>query len=192
MPEQLPRSGALAGLSRTGNYGAHPAAPGVMLHVRDGLSLVDLRGDPANAAFLAAAAAALGAPLPLAPNTAAGIRDGVALATGPDQWLLVGEGLSEPLPLAGGFLTDVSHGRTAIRVSGARARELLAKGCSLDLHPRAWQSGRCAQTSIARVGVLLHLGADASVFDLYCARSYAAHLWHWLTESAAELGYQVA
>jgi sarcosine oxidase subunit gamma len=77
-----------------------------------------------------------------------------------------------------------------MRVSGPRARELLAKGCSLDLHPRAWEPGRCAQTSIARVSVLLH-ALDPEGFDLYCARSYAGSVWHWLTEAAAEYGYQV-
>jgi len=68
---------------------------------------------------------------------------------------------------------------------------LLDKGCSLDLHPRIFPVGSCAQTALAHVGVLLHR-RDIATFELYCARSYAQHLWHWLTEAAAEFGYVVA
>ena len=32
---------------------------------------------------------------------------------------------------------------------------------------------------------------DSGSFDLYCARSYAQSLWHWLTEAAAEFVYRV-
>jgi len=135
-----------------------------------------------------AAAERLSLPGPLRSAQAADHR---ALWLGPDQWLLIGDGFSEALAVAGGFLTDVSHGRAAVRIGGPRARELLAKGCSLDLHARVFRPGHCAQTSIARTSVLLHaLGPDDG-FDLYCARSYAQSLWHWLTEAAAEFGYRV-
>jgi len=190
VPDQPQRLDALAALCSAGTFGAHPAAPGVALTARRGLTLIDLRGDAGSAGFLAAAAASLGVALPLAPATSASVEHGTVIGLGPDQWLLAGDRFHEGLAIAGGFLTDVSHGRAAMRVSGPRARELLAKGCSLDLHPRAWEPGRCAQTSIARVSVLLH-ALDPDGFDLYCARSYARHLWHWLTEAAAEFGYQV-
>ena len=192
MPERRQRLSALAALSAAGSYGANPAAPGLVLIARRGLTLVDLRGNPQSAKFLESAAASLGAPLPLAPNTSVSVGDGTVIGLGPDEWLLVGDHFSESLPIAGGFLTDVSHGRAAMRVSGPRAREVLAKGCSLDLHPSQWPAGQCAQTPIARVSVLLHFAGEGSVFDLYCARSYAGHLWQWLAEAAGEFGYQVA
>ena len=113
---------------------------------------------------------------------------------GPDEWLLVGAAptpIDERLPIEHGLLTDVSHGRAGWRISGPRALDLLAKGCSLDLHTRIFPVGSCAQTALAHVGVLLHR-RDIATFDLYCARSYAQHLWHWLTEAAAEFGYKVA
>ena len=53
-----------------------------------------------------------------------------------------------------------------------------------------FQAGHCAQTSLAHVGVLLHPEKDGS-FNVYCARSYTQHLWHWLTEAAGEYGYEV-
>jgi sarcosine oxidase subunit gamma len=191
VPDLSQRLSALATLCAAGTYGAPLTPPGIVLSERRGLTLIDLRGDPANAGFLAAAATAAGLALPLVPNTSVSDAHGAVLCLGPDQWLLIGERFSEALPIAGGVLTDVSHGRAAVRISGPRVRELLAKGCSLDLHPRAWQAAQCAQTSIARVGVLLHALDAEGALDPYCARSYAASLWHWLTEAAAEYGYQV-
>ena len=162
--------------------------------MRAGLTLIDLRGDPQNAEFLASARSALGCALPLKANTTARGPDCDVLWLGPDAWLLAGSRggkIGETLPLVRGFLTDVSHGRAAFRIGGPRTRDLLAKGCSVDLDPRVFQAGQCAQTSLAHTGVLLNLHADGGEFDLYCARSYAEHLWHWLAEAAFEYGYGV-
>jgi sarcosine oxidase subunit gamma len=162
--------------------------------MRTGLTLLDLRGDPQSAEFLASAQSALGCALPLTANTTGHGPDCDVLWLGPDAWLLVAGRagkINETLPIERGFLTDVSHGRAAFRVSGPRTRDLLAKGCSLDLHPRVFRAAQCAQTSLAHVGVLLHLRGDSGEFDLYCARSYAEHVWHWLAEAAMEYGYEI-
>ncbi len=192
MPESLQRMSALAALCRRGSYGASATHAGVVLSELCDLTLLDLRGNPQHREFLAAAAAALGLGLPLLPNTSATSERGTILWLGPDQWLLVGERFRETAPIAGGFVTDVSHGRAAVRISGPGTRELLAQGCSIDLHPRALRPGQCAQTSMAHVNVLLRLLNAEGDFELYCARSYAGSLWHWLTEAAAGFGYQVA
>ena len=177
-----------------GRFGARAAHAGVTFAARAALTLIDLRGDPQDPALLASARAALGAGLPLTPNTTAAGANCEVLWLGPDEWLLVGAAptpVDERLPIEHGFLTDVSHGRAGWRISGPRALDLLDKGCSLDLHPRIFPVGSCAQTALAHVAVLLHR-RDIATFELYCARSYAQHLWHWLTEAAAEFGYEVA
>ena len=159
-----------------------------------GLTLINLRGNPQHDDFLAGAQSALGSALPLKPNTAVCTSNCTVLWLGPDEWLLISkyaEQINEQLAIAGSFLTDVSHGRAALRIRGAHVRELLAKDCSLDLHPRSFQAGHCAQTALAHIGVLLYLPPTGDAFELYCARSYAQHLWHWLTEAAAEYGYEV-
>ena len=176
-----------------GQFGAPTPHAGITFAARTGLTLLDLRGNPQDAAFLANANAALGVALPLAPNTTAAADHCEILWLGPDEWLLVGRAptpFDARLAIEHGYLTDVSHGRAGWRISGPRTLDLLAKGCSLDLHPRAFAPGRCAQTSLAHVSVLLHLRKPGR-FDLYCARSYAAHIWHWMTEAAAEFGYEV-
>ena len=194
MTDILTRSPASPDACRPGQFGAPAARAGITFSARAGLTLIDLRGNPQHAEFLASAQSGLGCALPLKPNTAAVGPDCDVLWLGPDAWLLVSGRagkIHELLPIERGFLTDVSHGRAAFRISGPRTREMLAKGCSLDLHRRAFQAGQCAQTSLAHVGVLLHLPEAGGQFDLYCARSYAQHLWHWLVEAASEYGYEV-
>lgn len=165
---------------------------GITFTAHTRLTLIDLRGDPNDAAFLASANALLGAALPLKPNTGVAGTHGDVLWLGPDAWLLVSresETINDRLAIENGLLTDVSHGRAAWQIGGPRTLELLAKGCSLDLHPRVFRPGDCAQTALAHVAVLLHRRDEC--FDIYCARSYARHLWHWLTGGAAEFGYEV-
>src|SRR5690606_37064153 len=89
-------------------------------------------------------ATALGAPLPGTVGEvvhAGGLR---LLRLGPDEWLIIGArgdeerirtGLASALDGDPGSVVDLSGHRTIIRLSGARAREVLNKGCSLDLHP---------------------------------------------------------
>jgi sarcosine oxidase subunit gamma len=171
--------------------GSKPAPSSLAISERRDLTMINLRGRAEHGGgFLASANEQLLAALPLTPNSSTACADGLVLNLGPDEWLLVGARFSEDLKVSGGFLTDVSHGRSCVRIGGPQARELLAKGCSLDLDARVFKPGQCAQTSIARVSVLLHLRESAQ-FDLYCARSYARTLWHWLTEASAEFGYRV-
>ena len=149
------------------------------------LAQVDLRADPALAPRL---------PLtpPLEPDTwtAGGGRE--ALWLGPDQWLVVGPPGSAPAitaalgrALAGEHhsVVDVSANRTVVELTGDDARlDLLAQGCALDLHPRAWRPGRCAQTLLARVPVLLQEREGAT--RVFVRASFAAHLAGWLTAVA--------
>ena len=46
-----------------------------------------------------------------------------------------------------GSVVDVSANRTTLELSGPPAREVLEKGCPLDLHPRAFGPGRAVSTT---------------------------------------------
>jgi sarcosine oxidase, subunit gamma len=147
------------------------------------LAQVDLRADPALAARV---------PFPLPPEpdawTAGGGRE--ALRLGPDQWLVVGAPGSAPAIVAelGGALAgehhsvvDTSANRTVVELAGDGRLDLLAQGCALDLHPRAWRPGRCAQTLLARVPVLLQEREAAT--RVFVRASFAAHLAGWLHDA---------
>jgi sarcosine oxidase subunit gamma len=130
--------------------------------------------------------------LPLVPNTwgAAGGRE--ALWLGPDEWLVVGApggaaALVAELEAALGGLhrsvVDVSANQAVVELAGGARLDLLAQGCGLDLHPRAWRAGDCAQTLLAQVPVLLQERGDAT--RIFVRPSFAGHLVDWLALAAA-------
>jgi len=118
----------------------------------------------------------------------------------PGQWFLVAPrgaegGLAARAQAALGALatvTDQSHGRTTITLSGTMAREALSHGCRLDLHPRAFGPGRAANTVIAQIGCLLHQADAAPSFELTVFSTLAEPFLHWLLDAAAPFGVEVA
>lgn len=83
-------------------------------------------------------------------------------------------------------LTDVSDLRTSFEISGPRSRDVLAKGCAIDLYPRVFDIGGCAQTALARVRVTLLQLDGSPAYRLLVERSYAQYLWDWLTDAVVE------
>ena len=144
----------------------------------------------------AEASAALGVDLPVAPNTWVPAGTGRAVWLGPDEWLLISttEAPEElearvraaVLPL-GGSATDVSAQRISLRLTGARVRDVLVKGCSVDLHPRVFGRGAAVQTTLGQAGVvLLALSDDGDDYGLLVRSSFAGYLADWLLDAALE------
>jgi sarcosine oxidase, subunit gamma len=160
-----------------------------------------LRGDAGDPAFVNAIKQAIGSSPPTEPNTVAGPADLAAgsrvLWLGPDEWLVVDAGgealvaLRATLDGRHAAVVDVSDSRAVIALSGPRARGVLAKGCPLDLHPRVFTAGRCAQTLLSKAHVILHQIDDAPSYEIYVHRSFADYLWTWLEDAAAEYGIAV-
>src|SRR5215510_6268930 len=121
-------------------------------------------------------------------------RDIAFIWTGPDQWLAQGPpGKEAQLAEAFSglvFIVDQRHARTLLRVSGPRARDALAKGLAIDLHPRAFATGSATATSVAHIAVLLWQVDDRPTYEFAVPRSYALSFWHWLQASAAEYGVE--
>jgi sarcosine oxidase subunit gamma len=144
----------------------------------------------------AEAAARLDVDLPAVPNTWVPVGAGRAVWLGPDEWLLTSttEAPDEleflvrasVLPL-GGTAADVSAQRIGLRLTGPRARDVLAKGCSIDLHPRVFRHGSSAQTMLGQAGVVLLALSDAGDEYLVLVRSsFAGYLADWLLDAALE------
>jgi sarcosine oxidase, subunit gamma len=151
------------------------------------LAQVDLRLDPSEAGRAPYA-------LPLEPNTAWEEGPRAALWLGPDEWLVLGppkageeivSELERALAGVSSSVIDVSANRVALEISGPRAKETLSKGCSLDLDPRGgWAVGRCAQTLLARVPVILQERAETT--GILVRPSFAEYLVDWLIDAAAQ------
>jgi sarcosine oxidase subunit gamma len=89
----------------------------------------------------------------------------------------------------GGAAIDVSAQRTTLRLSGPDARDVLAKGCSLDLHPRMFRKGTAAQTMLGlAVVVLIALDDDGTDYGILVRSSFARYLADWLIDAAEEFG----
>ncbi len=186
--DALHRKSALADLAAT-----LPAVSGqgIALQLLQPPVMISLRGF-ANTALKDAVRSVCGCELPAAPNSSSVGPEGSILKLGPDEWLLVGDAgtsWSEKMVLSGATLTDVSHARIVIKVDGDQSREMLAKGCAIDLHPQQFPAGTCVQSSIAKINVILHRPRNDNGFMLYSARSYAGSFWYWLTAAAKEYGY---
>jgi sarcosine oxidase, subunit gamma len=146
-----------------------------------------------------------GVDLPAEPNTwlstASGSnRSGQAVWLGPDEWLLTStaetpEELEARVRAAvvplGGSAADVSAQRITLRLRGTRVRDVLAKGCAIDLHPRVFGAGRSAQTTLRQAGVVLLALGDAGDDYLVLVRSsFAGYLADWLLDAALEYTVQ--
>lgn len=190
---------ALAGLAVPGRYGKAGGAPGVTIAERVGLGLatVALRKGHGDA-LRQAVAEAYGVALPDGSRIVQGPQVSF-VGYGPGQWLAVSETLgSETLArdlanrLKGlASISDQSGGRTVLRLSGPHARDVLAKGLSIDLHPRAFAAGNAATSTISLMGVQLWQVDDTPIYDIALFRSVSASFWRWLTASAGEFGYEV-
>jgi sarcosine oxidase subunit alpha len=99
---------------------------------------------------------------------------------GPDWHLVVDDD-----PPLGTSIVDVSAARTILELSGPHARTILEHGCSIDLHPRAFTIGRCAQTNLAKAPVILHHTAH-NTYEIYVRASFADYLARWLLDAMVE------
>ena len=176
-----------------------PDAAGVVLCERPFRGQLSLRGGSANDKFVEGIQGVLGVGVPLDPNTAVVAGNITVLWLGPDEWLVVTpdgqeaeivERINDALTGQHFAVCDVSDSRAIIGLTGVHARDVLMKGCSLDLHPRVFEAGDCAQSSLARCHMLLHQIDEIPTYDIYVHRSFSDYAWRWLEDAAHE--YAVA
>ena len=175
----------------------HGAAqsPGVTIAERTGVSLLQvLARKGADVQLGARILESFNIALPLTPRYVSSPHISFVWS-GPSQWLALGErrdgafasSLSSPL-LGVASVVDQSDGRAMIRVSGPRARDALAKGLHIDLHPSVFRSGDAAITTVSHIGVHFWQLDDAPTYEFTMFRSFAIAFCEWLMEAAAEFG----
>jgi heterotetrameric sarcosine oxidase gamma subunit len=91
---------------------------------------------------------------------------------------------------ATGTVTDLSHGRTAIRIAGPKAEWVLAKFFAIDFALAAFPIGAGRSTSHHDVFAQIQRTA-ADQFDIYVFRSFARSFWKALCHASEEVGYEV-
>ncbi|TAP43323.1 sarcosine oxidase subunit gamma family protein [Arthrobacter sp. S39] len=136
--------------------------------------------------------------LPAACGAVAGSGDTSVLWLGPEEFLVVApmeaheslggdliQALREALADGEGQVVDLSANRTTFELTGPRARAVLEKGCSLDLHPRVLKAGTALSTEIGNIPVVLWKTGDES-YRLFPRASFADFLGRWLLDAMRE------
>jgi sarcosine oxidase subunit gamma len=155
---------------------------------------VNLRGRASDPRFVRAVTSVTDVAPPTQACASVSSLFGSLLWLGPDEWLVVSESqpgeeiavrLRQALQAIPAAVTDVSDARSVFTLIGANARCVLAKGCSIDFHPRAFLRGQCVQSLLAKASVLIHARATET-FDVYVARSFADYAWAWFENAHAQ------
>ncbi|MGO1182834.1 MAG: sarcosine oxidase subunit gamma [Micrococcaceae bacterium] len=139
---------------------------------------------------------ALGVDLPTAHGQVTGDpQAGHVIWLSPDEFSYVdvsreqspGEDQAAAAALAGlpGQVVDVSANRAVLELSGPSAREVLEKGCAVDLHDAGCPIGTGVSTQIGTVPVVLHR-VDDERFRVFPRASFTDYLVRWLIDGMLE------
>ena len=121
------------------------------------------------------------------------------LCVRPDRWLLLtapatglpAEGspdaTCQAMIGAAGAAIDQSSGHCLLCLAGVAWREVLARGCRLDLDPRRLAAGAAAATTLAQVPVVIVPRASSVL--LLTPSSTTQHVCEWLAETARHDGF---
>jgi methylglutamate dehydrogenase subunit D len=178
------RTSALAAIAQPGRFGASKGTPGIELSVRHPASIVSVISRRGQFKELT--------------KVLDERKDCEVYWAGFEQFYVIKDerakdelyqALKQELGAVASVI-DQSHGRVIIRISGSKARAVLAKGTPVDLHADKFPVGQCAVTQMAHVGAhLVRTGANS--FELSVFRGFAVSFWEWLTTQSEEFGYRV-
>lgn len=118
----------------------------------------------------------------------------VVLSVRPDRWLLLtppavpGKSAKDWQRACAGIAVaaDLSSGLTAFEMAGAEVRNVLARGCRLDLDTQLFPPGHAAATIMAQVSVIL-VNLDSAML-LLTPSTTARHFREWLMAAAKPFG----
>lgn len=197
MSNEMKQQTALAGMNDGHHAFTYGAAQTAQLTELPFVELVNVRGNPDDAAFVCVIRNAMNIALPTCPNTTVESGTHCALWLGPDEWMLrakqhTSDDLATRLEHAlGGIVaavTDQSSAYCVLQLRGPQTRELLAKGCPLDLHPRVFGRDQCAQSHYFKTSFLLRCldSAEGGTWEFIVRRSFADYAVRMLVDGMQE------
>ncbi|MCC7273012.1 MAG: sarcosine oxidase subunit gamma [Alphaproteobacteria bacterium] len=124
---------------------------------------------------------------PTTPCTATARGGTRCLWLDPTSWLVESDDRAADIALERIAAIEVTDARLVLAVAGPRARDLLAVGTGVDLHPAAFPAGRVVRTLFGRVGATLFLADPEPVFHLHVDRPLERWIGEWLREAARGL-----
>lgn len=133
-------------------------------------------------------------------------RGRLVLGAGPGRWLVVGRAddrtLADTLTAEVArarsdgevaSVRDLTHQRALFRLTGARAPELLARLCAVDLTPAAFDDGAVARTAVARVATEVVRDDRQGTLSilLACETSFGRYLFDEVVAAGSDLDLEV-
>ena len=122
---------------------------------------------------------------------------GLLMRTGPEEWLLIGDGTSDACVALRaaigadlGGVTDLSHARCRITVQGPRCLDTLSKLFALDCRADAFPIGELRLSGHHHLPCGLHRRGETE-FDLYVFTTYAHDQLGSLLDAALEYGVKL-
>lgn len=160
---------------------------------------INLRGNPQNNAFVETAESVLDQKLPVTANT---LTEGeyTIYWLGPDEFQIVCQAsnatrlcqrLEAALSGVHFAVNDLSGGQIALCLRGECVPAMLAKGCTLDLHPVVFPVGACAQSGLGKSSVLIGNPGQPDHYNLIVHRSFSDYVVKWLLHAGAEYGVKL-
>lgn len=194
MVEQL---SPLAAVFRPGSHGNFVDGVGATLSEIAPGSIVQLAAwSGEEKKLMAAISSVTGLKLADGAGTGASSNRYAAFGFAPGKFLVtdISEGLAttfaSKVAPAVGTATDLSHARTAIRITGAKSEWVLAKLFAIDFALAAFPVGSGISTAHHDVFTQIQRSGPDS-FDLYVFRSFARSFWKMLCHASDEVGYEV-
>ena len=87
-------------------------------------------------------------------------------------------------------VTDLSHSRAGIEISGLHSIDVLKKGTPLNLNNSEFKKNNCANSSYNGINFMLDFIDDQPLtFRLFCLRSFGGSFYHSITDSCLEYGF---
>ena len=169
----------------------------VNAHVLPRVTLIStwLRGE---AKLAEALTQALQVSIPQATGKTVQCALGLLMRTGPQEWILIGSTdldaqatLRSYIHSEVGSITDLSHARCRIHVSGTKVTEALGKLFALDFRSAAFAQNDVALTGHHHVPCTIHRWGE-QYFDLYVFSTYAFGQLESLIDASREFGVELS
>jgi len=132
--------------------------------------------------------------LPKENSTVVANNDTRILWSSPRTWLIISheqnifEEVNKNCTEDNFAITDISHSRAVIKIKGTKAREVLKKGCPLNINEI--KKNYCAGTIFNGIAITIDCFDDRpDTFNLLSLRSFGESFYHHITDSSLEFGY---
>ena len=122
-------------------------------------------------------------------------KDTRILWSGPSNWLLVStkkDILSSVQKICDDknfAVTDLSHSRAIIELKGSNSKEVLKKGCPINLNE--FKVNNCANSVFHGITITIDMVSnDPETFRIFALRSFGESLYHSITDACLEDGFK--